>query len=95
MKNKVLISITALIISISISAGGFNMIVKLRNGENFVYNTDEIDEVFFEKNEFEEEGILDVLDSPLKFEITSDSTVKVIRDGSYKSFTEVMIRYIV
>jgi len=91
MKNKVLMSITALIISISISAGGFNMIVKLRNGENFVYNTDEIEEVFFEKNEFEEEGILDVLDSPLKFEITSDSTVKVIRDVSYESFTEVDI----
>ena len=67
------------------------MIVKLRNGEKFVYNTDEIEEVFFEKNEFDEEGILDVQDSPLKFEITSDSTVKVIRDVSYESFTEVDI----
>lgn len=75
---KLLSSIVALVLCLPLFAGAAVMNIKLKDGQVIRYNVENVVEVDF--IDIPEESIPDTSELTLKFEIISDSTVKVVRD---------------
>jgi hypothetical protein len=84
MGNKIGTSFVALLFNLSLFAG-YDMVVKLSNGDIFKFDTDEVEEVVFEENldVGDVEYVYDASEIPLEFNVLSNSTVEVVRDVSY------------
>ena len=62
-----------------------NMVVKQKNGEKWMINVEDVEEVVYERFFVKDPSIVDTSDTPLKFKILSDSTVEVVKDNSYRA----------
>jgi hypothetical protein len=84
MGNKIGTSFVSLLFNLSLFAG-YDMVVKLSNGDIFKFDTDEVEEVVFEENldVGDVEYVYDASEIPLEFNVLSYSTVEVVRDVSY------------
>ncbi|MBP5705270.1 MAG: hypothetical protein J6X12_11350, partial [Paludibacteraceae bacterium] len=68
-----------------------DMVVKQKNGEILRIDVKNVEEVIFEESNSDDSTIVDTSETPLKFNILSDSTVEVIKDNSYSELSSVTI----
>ncbi len=88
MKGKIFISSAILATSMSMFAAT-QMIVKQKNGEVVTFEVANVEEVSFD--EIDNFPVVDASETPLQFEILSDTEVGIIKDDLYKDLTTIEI----
>jgi hypothetical protein len=88
MKKKLLALGASLALCIPMMALDYvttNMVVKQKNGEKWMINVEDVEEVVYERIYIKDPSVVDTSDTPLKFKILTDSTVEVVKDNSYRA----------